>query len=498
MKLLKTRLVLRMKSISTRLAAWYALAATATLACLFIAGYLLLQQHLIHGLDMLNISEAEVIKGHLVHDYSPNDPGLIERRIRKASERNAALFYIHVRDQNTGATFNSSNLKRAAIPDVNGARVFNTDMTGIGELRVVKFKADPFTIAIGTPLRGVRIAMEGYAEICLALLGGMTLVSIVIGLVLSRLALRPVRMISETANRIRSDNLSERIPVTEVRDEISDLARMLNQTFDRLESSVNQAQRFSAEASHELKTPLSLIRLYSEKMLLSGTLSPSHEEAVQLQLEELARLNQIIEEMLFLSRAEAHAITLDLKSMDPAAFLQNFAQDARALAEHQGRLFAHTHDGEGHACFDDKRMRQVLLNLLTNALRASPPGGWVTLRSLLEDGVWCISVEDEGSGLPVEQHERIFERFVRCNPAGSEDKGNGLGLAICRSIVGLHRGRIYANSGAGNAGLHVVIEIPAASNARLAARCLDTVHDRGEPVSADVDRRGKRGLVLKP
>ncbi|SFH68158.1 two-component system, OmpR family, heavy metal sensor histidine kinase CusS [Collimonas sp. OK307] len=450
-----------MKSISTRLAVWYATAATTTLAGLFVVGYLLLQHNLIHGIDILNRSEAEVIKLHLMHDYDPYDAALIERRIRKASERTASLFYINVRDQQSGATFYSSNLKGQPIADGGGQKIFNTEVSDIGKLRVVENVSGPFTITVGTPLRGVDLALEEYIKVCLALLAGMLLISIIVGMLLSRLALRPVRMISETANRIRSDNLSERIPVNAVRDEISDLAKMLNQTFDRLESSFNQIRRFSAEASHELKTPLSLIRLYSEKMLLGGGLSPANEEAVQLQLEEVARLNQIIEEMLFLSRAEAHAITLDLKQVSPVYFLNSFAQDARVLAESQGRLFAHNHTGAGMACFDEKRMRQVFLNLLTNALGASPPGGSVTLRSQLDDGIWRICVEDEGRGLPVEQHERIFERFVRLNPPGSEDKGNGLGLAICRSIVGLHHGRIFASSGTNNIGLQITIEIPA-------------------------------------
>lgn len=450
-----------MRSISTRLAVWYAAAATTTLAGLFVAGYLLLQHNLIHGLDMLNRSEAEVISLHLMHDYDPHDAGLIERRIRKASERTAAIFYINVRDRQSGVVFYSGNLKGQDIPNASGEKIFNVELNDIGELRVIENTNNPFTITIGTPLRGVYVALEGYVKVCLALLCGMLLISIIVGLALSRLALRPVRMISETANHIRSDNLSERIPVGEVRDEISDLAHMLNQTFDRLESSFNQIRRFSAEASHELKTPLSLIRLYSEKMLLGGDLSSSNEEAVQLQLEEVARLNQIIEEMLFLSRAEAHAITLDMKAVNPVYFLNSFAQDARVLAESQGRWFSHVHTGEGSVRFDEKRMRQVFLNLLTNALGASPPDGRVTVRSLLGDDVWRISVEDEGCGLPAELHERIFERFARFSQPSNEDKGNGLGLAICRSIVNLHHGRIFAASGSNNAGLQIIIEIPA-------------------------------------
>ncbi|CAN5424042.1 hypothetical protein BH11PSE11_BH11PSE11_01770 [soil metagenome] len=451
-----------MKSISTRLAVWYALAATTTLACLFAAGYFLLKNHLIHGLDMLDTSQFGDIKSHLMREFDPKDPTLLERRLRKSVERVNAHFFVDIRNPLTEVTFRSKNLKGQVLENSRNEHFYNVNLDGIGSLRVGEFKITPLTIRVATPAGEAENVLDAYSKICLALLFSMMLASLAIGFVLSRLALRPVRLISETANRIRSDNLNERIPIANVQDEVSDLARMLNQMFDRLESSFKQIRQFSAEASHELKTPITLVRLYAEKMLSEGALSPENEEAVLIQLEELSRLDQIIEELLFLSRAEANAITLNLQSANPAGFLQNFAHDAHVLAGHQGRLFAHTHDGEGKIAFDDKRVRQVLLNLLTNALKVTPPGGRITLRSILENDLWRISVEDEGPGLPESEHERIFERFVRIRPQNaSDDKGSGLGLAICRSIIELHRGRIFATVGAEGRGLHIVIEIPA-------------------------------------
>src|ERR1700736_6686475 len=245
----------------------------------------------------------------------------------------------------------------------------------------------------------VRDVMSGYRKVFLALLVMMLIVSIAIGYALSELMLRPVGAIQATANRIRSDNLNERIPVGDVKDEISRLARFLNQMFDRLEHSFSEIRRFTADASHELKTPLSLVRLHAERLLVNGNLEPGQRESVHVQLEELARVNRIIDELLFLSRADAQAITVDLKEQGPAAFLQVFAQDASALAEHHGRRFTYTHEGEGTVAFEEKRMRQVLLNLLANALNASPAQGIIKLRSEVSDGVWRVSIEDEGPGL---------------------------------------------------------------------------------------------------
>lgn len=448
------------KSISTRLALWYAGAASATLAALFVSGYFVLEQHLLNGLDVLNKAELGEVKAHLVRGYAPDDPTFLERRLRLPSERSKALFYLDVRNDHNGLGFRSSNLRGAPFAMTAPQGNADLDQPGIGRLRAGRYHIEPYTITIGTPNRDMERTLEGYAEIALSLLGCMAVASLGIGFGLARVALKPVRVIRDTAKRIGKDNLGERIAVGSARDEIAELSTILNQMFDRLESAFTQIRQFSAEASHELKTPLSLVRLHAERMLLSGRLEPAHEEAAQLQLEELARLDQIIEEMLFLSRLEARAISLKATPANPAPFLHSFAQDARVLAEASGHRFAHIHDGEGVVAFDPPRIRQVLLNLLSNARKAAPPGTPIVLRSLLDNGCWSLSLEDAGPGVPADQYERIFERFVRLPGAG--DKGNGLGLAICRGIVRMHRGRIHAGPGAGGTGLRVVVEIPAA------------------------------------
>jgi len=315
----------------------------------------------------------------------------------------------------------------------------------------------------------------------------MLAISAAAGVGLSRLAMRPVRLIQETANHISSDNLSERIPVSDVRDEISNLALLLNRMFDRLESSFNQIRRFTAEASHELKTPLSMVRLQAEKLLVEGGLSEAQEESVQVQLEEIARLNQIIEEMLFLSRAEARAITLAVRRQDPRPFLQSFAQDARVLVEDSGVRFEEAISGTGEVEFDPRWIRQVLLNLISNALKVSPADGLIRLSSELRGGLWRVSIEDQGPGVPLAQREHIFERFVRLEGArdGQEEKGSGLGLAISRSIVGLHGGKIRATDASWGRGLRVDFEIPVVAGGsppRLGADVMPVEPER-EPVA---------------
>jgi signal transduction histidine kinase len=450
-----------MKSIGSRITLWYAVTVTATLACLFLAGYYLLENHLLRQLDALNEGQFKQLKYILGQNYKNLTPTTIDDRIREATESASSLFYIDMHGQMSDRFFKSSNLRGLTLPDIPGEHLYTVKLNGIGELRVGEFPLPPFEVMVATPIAAVRDVMSEYRKVFVALLAVTLIVSIAIGYVLSQLMLRPVRVIQATANRIRSDNLNERIPVGDVKDEISRLARFLNQMFDRLETSFSEIRRFTADASHELKTPLSLVRLHAERLLVNGDLHPAQKESVHVQLEELARVSRIIDELLFLSRADAQAITVDLKEQGPAAFLQGFAQDASALAEHHGRRFSYTHEGEGTVAFEEKRMRQVLLNLLANALNASPPEGRITLHSTLSEDAWRITVDDEGPGLSAEQRSRIFERFVRFSDAGADDRGSGLGLAICRSIVLLHRGRIFAAPGENGRGLQMVIEIPA-------------------------------------
>ena len=471
-----------MKSVGVRIAFWYALASLLTLGLFFRIGSHQVEQHIIHSLDSGIAAEFEQVKRRLGPDFARQAPEELPNLITPFA---SVRYGIEILQPDGRAVYRSRNLGERVIPDqpmkgdllaiwmkrffsyqltppsVPALREYNALMGDLGEMRIGEFGLSPYTVRIAVTKEQVRSLVAAYREVFYVLLTLMVIVSSVIGYALSHMLLRPVRVIQETANHISSDNLSERIPVSPVEDEISNLARLLNQMFDRLESSFNQVRRFTAEASHELKTPLSLMRLQTEKMLMEGGLSPVQEESLQVVIEEITRLNQIIEELLFLSRAEAKAITLSYKPQDPRAFMESFVQDARVLAESRGVRLAHVHGGEGAVEFDARWIRQVLLNLLANALSFTPAGKNVTLTSQISATGWRVAVEDEGPGVPADQHERIFERFFRLAHYNQHEKGSGLGLAICRSIITLHQGRIWAESAQPGPGLRMIFEIPA-------------------------------------
>ncbi|MFG6489998.1 ATP-binding protein [Roseateles sp. BYS78W] len=455
-----------MKSIGSRITLWYAITLTATLATLFIAGHYLLERYLVRQLDELNENQFKHLRAVLGQDYASLTPAVIDERIREATESASSMFYTDMHGPMTNRFFRSSNLHGQSIPDIVGQNIYSISVDGVGEVRVGEFLLRPFDVMVATPLAPVRDLMAGYRRVFFGLLLLALVLALLIGYGLSELFLRPVRVIQETANRIRSDNLTERIPVGNVKDEMSQLAAFLNQMFDRLENAFSEIRRFSAEASHELKTPLSLMQLHAERLLGDDTLTEAQRDSVMVQLEEIGRVNHIIDELLFLSRADAGAVLIELAQQSPAAFLGAFAQDANALAEYDGKHFVWTHTGEGSVSIDGKRIRQVLLNLLTNALKVTPLDSGVSMDSTLVDDRWRISIVDEGPGLTTEQCERMFERFVRFgNAAGGDTRGAGLGLPISRSIVKMHKGRIWATSRDVGRGLRVVIELPATQRA---------------------------------
>ena len=448
-----------MSSIRRRLTLQYAAAATLSSALLLGTGYALLQNQLIHGLDLMNEAEFHQLKAHLGSDYRTLSPAVIEQRIRETSEFGSVLFYINVDNPHTGLVFTSHNLGGRPIPDIPGRRIYNVDIPEIGEIRAAEFVQAPFDVTVATPLRPVRATMRSYVKISAGLLVVMLAASVAIGSGLARIVLRPLREISATATRIGSNSLSARISAPGT-DEIAELARLLNAMFDRLETTFEQIRRFTAEASHELKTPLSLIRLHAERLLQNGMLGPAQADAAIAQLEEVARLNQIIDSLLFLSRAEANAVALDFRAIDPGDLMIDIAQDASALAEHEGKQLVYAADASQPVELDPRSLRQVWLNLLTNAIQASPLGGTITLLSRFSLHAWSVTVEDEGPGLNDDQLAQAFERFTRFAPDRDRDRGSGLGLAIVRSIVGLHHGSVVATRRPDRSGLQVTVTLP--------------------------------------
>lgn len=449
-------------SFTLRLTVRFAVLVTLTTALVLAAGGWLLQRQAMQGLAELHEVEGEEL-GEILGP-APLPARQVTERIAHDADSDAALFFIQVRDDAGNIVFRSANLGSTLLPALGGqGRDWETVLPAAGRVLISDFHAGPWRIQVASRLEPTERMLGNYARVSGLLLAGAALLGVGLGYQFSRATLRPVRAIEATARRIGADNLSERIPVAAGHGELTALIKLLNGTFDRLQSSFDQVQRFTAEASHELKTPLALARLNAEKLLARVRADPDSETLVAGVLDEIARLNRIIESLLFLAKTEGGALQLPRREIDLAALVDDFAADAAVLAEDAGVRFVLARNDAGVVLGDSGLLRQLLLNLLNNALTVSERGGAVTLESRRTDEGWRLTLGDEGPGLPADQLERVFERFVRYEGSPRRDPaaGTGLGLAICRGIVALHGGRIFAENRTDRRGLCVTVSLPA-------------------------------------
>ncbi|WP_415910109.1 ATP-binding protein [Oleiharenicola sp. Vm1] len=451
-----------MSSFRVQLTRRLALLVTSLTVAVLLAGGLLLNHQIEHGLELLHDVEAQEI-GQLLGDDTSLSAEDMERRISHDADSDAALFFIQV-SRGDRIVFRSDNLGDTLLPTGDPAgRHWTTRLPFLGRVRLSTYQRGPWQIVLGSALRPSERLLTDYAKISLGLVLGVALLSVGLGYAFSRATLAPIRAIDATARRIRADNLGERIPVSG-HDELAALARLLNETFDRLQASFEQVRRFSADASHELKTPLALVRLNAERLRPQLAADPAGTAALDDLLEEVARMHVVIERLLFIAKSESGALAITRRPLALAPWLASFAEDAQVLAEDRGAQFTLGDNAAGELAVDADLVRQMLLNLVTNAVAVSPAGGQVRLDSRPEDGAWAFTVTDEGPGLPPEQLARIFERFVRF-PAGgaaAAERGHGLGLAICRAIADLHGGSIRAENRADRPGLRVTVTLPRA------------------------------------
>ncbi|WP_081722187.1 ATP-binding protein [Geminisphaera colitermitum] len=464
-------------SFARRLTIRVALLVVSTAFLVLVAGGWLLNRQGMRSIEIMQGIEGEELR-HLLGELENPTPAQIKHRFENEADSDIALYFVQVRNPHGDVVYRSANLGEAFIPPAPATdrRHWTSQVNGAGAVRVSEFIVGSWRIQVGSPLTPVTRILHSYVGISIALLAVTALLSLGLGHAFSRLTLAPLRDIESAARRISADNLGERIPMPPGHDELASLARLLNQAFDRLETSFGQVRRFSAEASHELKTPLALIRLDAEKLrarLATALAADSESEAMVADLlDETTRMGRIIESLLFIAKAEGGALVLERHSQEMAPFVAGFAEDAAVLAQDRGLQFRIGRVDTGAASIDPHRLRQLLLNLVSNAIVASPPGGVITLDVVRRDnGVggsgWRLTMTDEGPGLPPEMLEKIFDRFVRyasatsasvSTDADARHRGHGLGLAICRSIAELHGGTIRAENREDRPGLRIVME----------------------------------------
>jgi signal transduction histidine kinase len=265
-----------------------------------------------------------------------------------------------------------------------------------------------------------------------------------------RRALAPLKALSGAVEKVHTQNLKEPLPRSMNGDEVDKLTAAFNSTSARLDESFRRIHEFTLHASHELKTPLTIMRVQLETRLQDEqSLSPEDVEWLECELNEVMRLSSIVDSLTLLTKGEAGQVKLERKPVRLDELVRESFDDAQILAEAQGVKVALEECAAVEFSGDRHRLRQLLLNLADNAVKYNCPGGSVTMALRRRNGTAEIEITNTGEGIPPELQARVFERFVRGDEARSRAiEGCGLGLTICRWIVQSHGGTIQLSSDA--------------------------------------------------
>ncbi len=271
------------------------------------------------------------------------------------------------------------------------------------------------------------------------------------GYLLARKFLAPVDRMAETARRIGEENLQERLPVANPDDELGNLARAFNELLERLQKSFERLKQFTSDAAHELRTPLTAIRSIGEVGLQDRRDAAHYREIIGSMLEENQRLTHLVDNLLFLSRADARSFSIRPETLQLLPFVRQTVEFIQALAEEKNQHIEVTGQKDLVVRADRALLKQALLNLLDNAIKYSPQNSEIIVRLRSgENGVALIEVTDRGPGIPPEHREKIFQRFYRVDKGRSREMGgSGLGLAIVRWAVEAQGGTVQVESKTG-------------------------------------------------
>jgi heavy metal sensor kinase len=462
------------RSLRFQLIGWYAGLLFGLFGLLGVSTYWALRTSLAGSLKENQLRRARQIGQLLREEVGRQDEGIVGREVQARYAPDLNDRFVRIAGRDGGLVYLSPSPKSqsfdpAALPppkwseEAEGAR----EVPLLGGRRMllaghpVKMPGgNLYLVEVGAPMDEVQADLRHWLVFLLAMLPIVAATAVGGGYVLVERALAPVDRISCSAERISSQNLSERLPVPHTGDELERLSVALNHMIERLDAAFQHSRRFVADASHELRTPLTIVRGELESFVTNDQLRAEWRERLGSALEEVDRLASIVEGLFAISRLDAGEAASEWVTFDLAQLAASTADQMGLLAEDKRIQVICTGVRGVWVEGDRARMKQVVVNLLDNAIKYTPEGGAVSLKVEAEDGRAILEVADNGVGIPPEALPRVFERFFRVDKARSRGQGGaGLGLSIVKSICAAHHGRVEVSSEPGR-GSRFRVELP--------------------------------------
>ncbi|WP_165227856.1 sensor histidine kinase [Aquisphaera insulae] len=441
-------------SVRARLTAWYGVVLMITLVGLGVAIYVLMAGSLLRRVDATLDFELEEASDRIAAGRRATFPAELPAAFHQ-------IYVIRVLGPGGAVEEQSPTPAAAGLPAVAGLPSGTTSHQSVALGSAGRFRLAARRIGEGPSGRTVQIAtsLATYEHeigelrgVLWTILPAGLVAATLGGYVLAGRSLAPVHRITESARRISAANLGERVTPSDGRDELGRLGATINAMLDRIDRAFAATRQFTGDAAHELKTPVAAIRAEAEVALIARRSADEYEATLRSIVEEADRLARLSERLLILSREDLGALAdLPRRPVRLDDLARAAAADAAEAARRAGVSLRLEDLPVAVVRADPDLLRQVLDNLIDNALKYTHRGGEVAVRGLVEGDLATIEVIDTGIGIPAEALPRIFDRFYRVDPSRSRRTGGtGLGLSIARALAERHGGRIEAASRPGS------------------------------------------------
>ncbi|MBL8849224.1 MAG: HAMP domain-containing protein [Planctomycetaceae bacterium] len=353
----------------------------------------------------------------------------------------------------------------SSVPDGKGMAVENVVLADGRQFRaasrLVQSNDGLFIIQAADSLELYHGELAQLVSVLLWLMPASILVALAVGSWLSRRALAPVDRLTTAAVQISATCLEDRVSVPDADDELGRLAAAFNDMLDRLQRSFLEMQHLTADAAHELRTPLAVLRNEADVALRASRSGDEYRAVLENQIEEIERMTRLVDQLLFLSREDAGVPTA-AAPISVGGFVEELVNDLQPLAVDRGLTMVCSPLPNCQVAIEPDRLRRLFCNVLDNALKYTPSGGNVSVTGACRTDSIEIVVADSGVGVSPEVVPRLFQRFYRGAMARGSTSGSGLGLAICQAIVTRHGGQIAIESQVGR-GTRVKVSLPSAA-----------------------------------
>lgn len=446
-------------SLRVRVSLWYAAVVALALIAYAAAVWLVAERALLAQLDDRLHNEIEAAEG-LLQPYWPLDAA--NSRIQPLDDDDTR--WVQAWSPSNRLLFASRGVGDHTLPDMGAPQPDRTIQArdASGQLFRIReerghIAGDAVVMRVASSEQQLRDELSGLMWMLASGLPVAVVITAFGGYYLVRRALAPIDRLVAATDEITAGRLQERLPLDPDAPEVMQVAAAFNRTLARLEAAFSQLQTFTANASHEFRTPLTAIRTAGELALAENRGAEACRQAIGSMLEDTEQLTRIVDTMLVLARSDAGHTPLAFEPCDLSALLSDVVERYKVVAEEHAQR-VHLAAAPMTATVNAAALQMAVANVLHNAMRFSPPDTDIYVRLRTSSGRIVIEVEDDGPGIAEEHAVRIFDRFYRVDQARTRDDGGvGLGLAIARWAAESHRGAIsYRRAAAGGGSIFTI------------------------------------------